>query len=173
MSRCPTRIVGFLVALLVASGAQVALAAAPASAKVWQVPAPNRQLDPLVRLTEYENRVAYLVNKRRKAHDLRPVRYFQGCLDGVAERWSAHLADIGELVHRNQRRVLRRCDLTWTGETLVRGTRLMPGGAVRAWMNSPPHRAVLLKARANRVGVGTRLDGQGRLVTVLNFGDID
>lgn len=172
VTRPLTRLVALLTAALVAVGMQVALAPSQASAKIWRVPAPNNALDPLVKLTEYENRIAYLVNKKRKARDLEPVRYFQSCLDGMSERWAGHLADIGKLVHRDQSTVLKRCDLTWTGENLVRGTALLPGDAVKAWMGSKPHRAVLLKARANRVGVGTRIDGDGRLVTVLNFGDV-
>lgn len=173
MSRPLTRLAAILVAPLLAAGLQVAITPSPASAKIWKVPAPDDLLDPLVKLNEYENRVAYLVNKKRKARDLPPVRYFQSCLDQMAERWAVHLADLGELVHRDQQKVLKKCDLTWTGETLVRGTLLLPGDAVKAWMNSKPHRAVLMKARAKRVGVGTRIDGEGRYVTVLNFGDID
>lgn len=171
MSRTLSRLLALLVASLVATGSQIALAPSPASAKIWKVPESDLSLDPLVKLTEYETRVVNLVNKKRVAHDLKPVRYFQSCLDGMAERWARHLADIGELVHRDQRRVLRRCDLTWAGETLVRGTALSPAGAVKAWMASKPHRAVLMKARANRAGVGVKLDNQGRIVGVLNFGD--
>ena len=92
-------------------------------------------------------------------------------MDRTSERWSAHLADIGELVHRDLTKVLDKCDLNWVGETLVRGTALLPGAAVKAWMASPPHRKVLMKPRASRAGVGTRLDAEGRLVTVLNFSD--
>lgn len=171
MSRMPSRLLTLLVAVLVATGSQVTLAPTPASAKIWKVPETDLSLDPLVNLTEYETRVVNLVNKKRVAHDLKPVRYFQSCLDRMAERWARHLADIGELVHRDQRKVLRRCDLTWAGETLVRGTALSPVDAVKAWMNSKPHRAVLMKARANRAGVGVKLDDQGRVVGVLNFGD--
>lgn len=171
MSRTLSRLLTLLVAALVASGTQVALAPTPASAKIWKVPDSDLSLDPLANLSEYETRVVNLINKKRVAHDLTPVRYFQSCLDRTAERWARHLADIGELVHRDQRRVLRRCDLTWAGETLVRGTSLSPVDAVSAWMNSKPHRAVLMKARARLAGVGAKLDDQGRLVGVLNLGD--
>jgi hypothetical protein len=30
-----------------------------------------------------------------------------------------------------------------------------------------------MKPRANRAGIGVRVDGQGRIVGVLNFGDAD
>ena len=120
MSRTLARLLALLVAVLVATGGQLALVTSPASAKIWKVPQSDLSLDPLVKLTEYETRVVNLVNKKRTAHDLKPVRYFQSCLDRMAERWARHLAEIGELVHRDQRKVLRRCDLTWAGETLVR-----------------------------------------------------
>jgi uncharacterized protein YkwD len=42
------------------------------------------------------------------------------------------------------------------GETLAwhSGWRLTPRRTVRRWMHSPPHRAVLLSSRFNRLGVG-------------------
>jgi uncharacterized protein YkwD len=156
------------VALLVGSGFTIG---EPADAGTWAVPSPDTSLDPLLNLTEFENRVVVRVNKARKKAGLKPVRYFDSCTDGFSERWARHLADTGDLVHRDQRKILRRCDLNWVGEALVRGTALTPGGAVRAWLKSPEHRAVLMKPRANRAGIGVRIDGLGRFVGVLNFGD--
>lgn len=172
MTRLTRHLAALVAATLLATGLLVAAPGA-ASAKIWKVPPPDTSLDPLVKLTEYENRVVHLVNKRRKRADLRPVRYFSSCVDRFSERWARHLAETGELVHRNQKKILRRCDLTWVGETIVRGTALTPTGAVRAWMKSPGHRAVLMKPRANRAGVGVRIDSQGRVVGVLNFGDFN
>jgi uncharacterized protein YkwD len=173
MSGAVRRFVVLLVAAVVALGGQVALTPSPASAKLWEVPAPDPSLDPLVNLLEHESRVVHLVNKKRKARDLKPVRWFNSCLDRLSERWAAHLAETGELVHRNQKKVLRRCDLTWAGEDLVRGSLLTPAAAVDAWMDSKPHRAVLLKPRANWAGMGVKIDDEGRYVGVLNFGDHD
>lgn len=167
-----TRLTALLVSILLVVGAQLALAA-PASAKLWEVPAPDASLDPLTALTEYETRVVHLVNKERRAADLKPVRYFSGCVDRASERWAAHLVDIGELKHRNLDKLITKCDLDWVGETLVRGTNLLPGAAVDAWMDSPSHRKVLMKPRARHAGVGTKLDAEGRLVSVLNFSDPD
>ena len=121
----------------------------------------------------FEDRILAVVNKHRKAADLKPVRSVNGCIDRFSERWARHLADTGDFVHRNQHRILRRCDLTWVGEDLVRGTGLTPASAVRAWLDSPGHRAVLMKPRANRAGIGIRVDAQGRVVGVLNFGDVN
>ena len=170
MSPLFLRALALLTAVVLATTGQLALAST-ASAKLWKVPSPDLSIDALTHLTEYENRVVYFVNKKRKAHDLEPVRYFTSCLDRLSERWASHLAETGELVHRNQKKVLRTCDLSWTGETLVRGTGLTPSEAVKAWMHSPSHRDVLMKKRAKRAGMGVKLDSEGRFVGVLNFGD--
>jgi uncharacterized protein YkwD len=171
MPRTTTRAGAFLALLALALGGLLTSTAGSASAALWK-PVVNTSLDPLLNLTEYEDRVLVKVNRHRRAAGLEPVRYFQTCVDGFAERWAAHLAASGELVHRDQHRILDRCNFTWAGETLVRGTALTPGEAVRAWMNSPTHRAVLMKPRANRAGIGVRIDLRGRVVGVLNFGDV-
>jgi len=170
------RLVGLSGALALALAILVAafVTAGPASAKTWAVPAPDASLDPLTHLTEYENRVVVLINKHRKDAHLKPVRYFDGCIDGFSERWARHLAETGDFVHRNQRKILRRCHLTWVGEALARGTLLTPAATVKAWMHSSEHRAVIMKTRANRAGVGVRISPvDGKVYVVLNFGDIN
>lgn len=119
----------------------------------------------------YETRVLHQVNRRRTAHGLRPVRRVDPCVDRLSDRWAAHLASTLDFLHRDQRVILRRCHMYWAGETLARGTAMTPSGAVVAWMHSPDHRPILLKKRANRGGVGARLDAQGRILLVLNFSD--
>ena len=42
---------------------------------------------------------------------------------------------------------------------------------LEAWLDSPSHRAVLLKPRARWAGIGVRVDAEGRTIGVLNFGD--
>ena len=170
MPRTTTRAATFLTLLALALGGLLTSTTGSASAALWN-PAVDTSLNPLLHLDEYEDRILVHVNRNRRAAGLRPVRYFQTCVDGVAERWAAYLASSGELVHRDQRRILDRCNFTWAGEALVRGTALTPEEAVRAWMNSPTHRAVLMKPRANRAGIGVRIDLRGRVVGVLNFGD--
>lgn len=160
-----------LVVTLVATCALQLALASPVAARLWKVTAPDSTVDPLVKLGEYEKRIAFLVNQERVNADRKPVRFFETCVDRTSERWSVHLGDTGKLVHRDLTKVLAHCQLHWVGETLVRGTSLQPGPAVDAWMASPSHRAVLLKPRARLAGVGTRIDSRGRYVTVLNFGD--
>jgi uncharacterized protein YkwD len=148
----------------------VLLPAGTASAQIWKVSS-DSSIDPMSHLTEFENRVVVEINTARRAHRLKPVRYFDSCIDRFSERWGRHLAGSGLLVHRRQSRILRACHLSWVGEALVRGTGISPAHMVRAWLDSPPHRAILLKRRANHAGVGVVLDRRGRYVGVLNFGD--
>jgi uncharacterized protein YkwD len=119
----------------------------------------------------FERRVQRQVNKRRAARDLPKVRIVSECLDGYAEDWAETIAQTGLMVHRDQTVILASCELSWAGENLARGTDLTPKSTVKAWMDSPDHRAVLLKRRANRAGIGVRKDGEDRTVVVLNFGD--
>ena len=158
-------------ALTLAVTAGLALVAAlPASAATW-APRTTSSFDPATDLDEFESRILIRVNRVRARHDLSRVRVFHSCVDGYAERWSQRLKNSGELVHRDLGVVLDGCDLNWVGENLVSGTGLRPGVAVRAWMDSPPHRRVLLKPRATWAGLGVRVDGDGRTYAVLNFGD--
>jgi uncharacterized protein YkwD len=146
-------------------------ATAPAaSALVWK-PVVDRSVDPMADLVEYEDRVLVAVNRQRKRAGLKPVRLFETCPDLLAEAWATKLALLGDLVHRDQQVLLDRCGYSWAGETLVSGAGLKPRAAVRAWMDSPPHRAVLLTERADRAGIGTVLGLDGQLYSVLNFGD--
>lgn len=165
------RAAAFLTFLALALGGLLGSTTGSASAALW-TPKINSALNPLLNLNEYEDRILVKVNKNRRTAGLKPVKYFQTCVDGFAERWAAHLASGSDLVHRDQRRILDRCDFTWAGEALVRGAALTPAEAVRAWMSSPSHRAILMKPRANRAGIGVRIDLRGRVVGVLNFGDV-
>lgn len=171
MSRLTRTATTLVTSLVVLVGGLLVTTAPPASARIWKVPSPAASLDPLTHLNEFENRIVVLINRHRARAGLHKVRYFDSCIDGFSERWAGHLAASGELVHRNQHRILDRCHLTWVGETLVRGTAITPGKVVRAWLHSPEHRAVIMKPRANRAGVGVRIDDRGRVVGVLNFGD--
>ena len=54
------------------------------------------------------------------------------------------------------------------GETIAMSTRCSAGKVVRMWLNSPPHRAVLLSGGFRRVGIGRRVGslGSGRACVV-------
>jgi uncharacterized protein YkwD len=152
------------------TGLLLVLAAPSAEAKLWK-PTVNSSLDPLTAMNEFEDRVLIKINKVRANHHLPAVRYFQTCVDGMSENWDQRIVDTGNLVHRDQMTVIKKCNFTWTGECLIRGTGLTPRMSVNLWMHSPDHRAIIMKERATRAGVAFRVDPQGRVVGVLNFGD--
>ncbi len=117
---------------------------------------------------EFEDQLLAEINEARVANDRRKIGGYHSCVDRLAELWGAHLATTGVLEHRDQNQGLRTCDVTWAGETLVRGTGLTPESMVRAWLNSPDHRAILLNRKARQAGVSVTTDQQGRRVGVLN-----
>ncbi len=156
-------------ALLVVVGVSAVLSS-PVQAKTW-APSTDPGVDPQRNLNEFENRILLKINKARVDAGLQKVRLFQSCVDGKSEQWARRIKRTGDFVHRDQMTVIKQCDLMWTGETLVRGSGLTPDVAVQAWMNSPSHRAVIMKPRARWAGIAVKVDGQGRTVGVLNFGD--
>lgn len=169
--RLPLRILtAALLALLLAS-AGTAILATPAHTKTWIAPKANPDVDPSDDLNEFETRILIKINRARAKRGLRKIRVFESCMDHKSERWARRIKRTGKFVHRNQSKVLTDCDVMWAGENLVRGQGLTPGSAVRAWLDSPSHRKVMLKKRARWAGIGVRIDSEGRVIGVLNLGD--
>ncbi|KRE92639.1 hypothetical protein ASG76_16905 [Nocardioides sp. Soil774] len=109
------------------------------------------------------------INAARASHGLRKIRKFDACTDTMAEQWGSRIARTGVLEHRDQREVVRHCRASWAGETLVRGEGLTPGVMVELWLDSPPHRKILLSPRARHAGVAITQDQQGRTIGVVNL----
>lgn len=119
----------------------------------------------------FESQVMVEINDVRERAGLEPVRFFDSCVERLATLWGRHIAETGIFAHRDQQEVLRTCDQSWAGENLIRGVDLTPRAIVRAWLDSPSHRAVLLKPRATRAGIAIVIDDRGRQVGVLNVAD--
>lgn len=169
--RHPARLLlAAILSIAVAAGA-AAFLATPAQAKTWLAPAADPDVDPAKDRNEFENRILIQINKARVDAGLKKVRLFESCVDDHSESWARKIKRTGDFVHRDQMKVIKACDLNWTGETLVRGTGLTPESAVNAWLNSPTHYDVIMKKRARWAGIGVRVDSEGRVVGVLNFGD--
>ena len=124
-------------------------------------------------LDRAERKVVRLVNRIRARHGLRRLRAGRG----LSRAASAHTGDMlgaNYFGHPSSNgtpmgsRVRAYTRARWIGECVAAVT----GGrtarrAVRMWMASPPHRAVLLSPRARRVGVGKRRGSLGgRRLTV-------
>ena len=119
---------------------------------------------------DFERATVVEINKVRAANGLRPIKRVIPCLDGLSENWGRRMANEGLWEHRDQSSVVRACRLSWTGETLARGA-FSPRSLVGMWMDSPPHRAILLTGRARLAGIDVRRGGNGQYAAVLNLGD--
>lgn len=146
------------------------LIGAPAHASLSRVPT-TAPVSTAESGATFEARVMVEINDARTRFGLKPVRFFDSCVERLATAWGRHIAETGVFAHRDQHQVLRRCDQSWAGENLIRGTGLTPRAIVDAWLDSPSHRAVLLKGRATLAGMAVVIDGQGRQVGVLNVAD--
>ena len=156
-----------LAALGVAAAVMAGLPAA-AEAATWSVPRTTSVVAGSSS-DQLEDALMVRINEARAEHGLPRIRSFDVCTDELAEQWGARIARTGVLEHRDQREVIRRCDNTWAGETLVRGTGLSPETMVSLWLDSPGHREILLSPRAKRAGVAITRDAQGRTIGVVNL----
>lgn len=152
-----------LLGVVLVAGATPAPRASAAPASVRTQTATHSAMAP----DGYERRVQHWVNVKRNNRDLRALRIAR-CTDRSAERWSGHLARTDTFYHQSMRKLLRRCDARYAGETLGRGS-MAPRALVRMWMHSDGHRRVLLRRQTRRIGVGARPDAAGRWVVAANF----
>lgn len=153
-----------------AAGAHADSSAARTAARTWPVPTTVSVKDvEEASSSDLEDALMVQINEARAAHGLRKIWSFDGCTDQLAEQWGERIARTGRFEHRDQGEVIRRCDNTWAGETLVRGTGLSPTVMVELWLDSPGHREILLSPRARRAGVAITQDGRGRTIGVVNL----
>jgi uncharacterized protein YkwD len=113
---------------------------------------------------EFERRVQYHIGQVRDNHNLPDVTKGR-CVDRRSERYAEKLSDNGVLVHSNLMVTLDRCGGVGAGEVLAVGFS-RPGKVVRAWMNSPAHRTVLMNGRYDKIGVGVKNSPRGKVVVV-------
>jgi uncharacterized protein YkwD len=115
-----------------------------------------------------------LVNNKRRAHGLRALRVDRKlqkaagrhARDMIRHRFFAHQRPGGPDLFERLRRAGWRGH-AW-GEAIAYGCGSMgsPRSTVRMWMNSPPHRAILLSSRYRLGGVGvtaSALCGRGSM----------
>jgi uncharacterized protein YkwD len=129
----------------------------------WQ---PARAAADRGNLDRAERKVIRLVNRIRARHGLRRLKTSRR----LARAASAHSGDMlarDFLSHASSdgtgmaQRVRRYTGARWVGEDIaVVSGRATARRAVRMWMRSPSHRAVLLSPSGRRIGVGKR---RGRL----------
>lgn len=144
---------------------------APAQATTWPVPSAVDTAKDVNELTgdDLETALMVEINEARAANGLRKIWNIDACTDDLAERWGDRIARTGLFEHRDQNEVIRKCNNSWAGETLVRGAGLTPADMVDLWLDSPGHREILLSPRARRAGVAITEDAQGRKIGVVNL----
>ena len=134
--------------LAVSAGLGVALPVTPASAKPAEV------------------KMVRTINKVRHAYGLRSLRPAYS-LFASARSYSRRMMRSNYFGHMSRIPVASR----WraAGETIEwhAGWRLRPRAAVRRWMRSPSHRAVLLSRRFTRIGVGRARGRYGRKMATM------
>jgi uncharacterized protein YkwD len=122
------------------------------------------------RLDRAERKVIRIVNRIRARHGLRRLRVSRALSVAATEHsgdmlrrdFLSHASSDGTAMADRIRRYTGARH--WIGESIVAvGGRGTARRAVRMWMHSPPHRAVLLSAAGRRIGVGKR---RGRLGSV-------
>src|SRR5215218_6004364 len=120
------------------------------------------------RIDDGERAVVRAINRARAAHGLRSLRAGRR----LARAADAHTRSIlrsnffshGAFSQRLRRYVRYRR----IGEAIAMRSRCSARGVVRMWLNSPPHRALLLSRGFRRVGIGRRRGslGSGRACVV-------
>jgi uncharacterized protein YkwD len=115
--------------------------------------------------SRFESRVIAEINAVRAQHGLAGVGH-RGMLAGAAGRHASRLKRRGQLQHSSTQALARRTRGR-VGEVIAWSSnrRASARSIVRKWMNSPPHRAVLLDGGYRRVGVGASRGRRGLFVT--------
>ena len=114
-------------------------------------------------LDRAERKVIRIVNRIRVRQGLRRLKASRSLAraatvhtgDMLRRDFLSHASSDGTAMSDRVRRFAGRRD--WIGESIA----VIPGRAtarkaVRMWMNSPPHRAVLLSPSGRRIGIGKR-----------------
>ena len=108
-----------------------------------------------------ERAVVHAINRARAAHGLRALRA-NGRLARAANAHTRSMLRSNFFSHGAFGSRLRRyVSFRRIGETIAMRSRCSARGVVRMWLNSPPHRAVLLSRGFRRVGIGRRRGSLG------------
>ena len=94
------------------------------------------------------------------------------CLQATAQRWAEQLATEEELRHQDMADVLDECSgNTYIGENVAYNYSSDGSVMVDMWMDSPGHRANILKPQYTRIGVGVAQAANGAWFGVQVFGN--
>jgi uncharacterized protein YkwD len=106
----------------------------------------------------WENEIADRVNSERGMRGMRPLKVTLSLMHS-ARSWSGRQASERRMYHSN-----------WPGmgENVAYGQK-DPADVMRAWMNSPGHRANILNAKYTEIGVGVVMSSNGQAYFTQQF----
>jgi uncharacterized protein YkwD len=100
--------------------------------------------------SQWEYEVVDKVNHERRIRGLNPLRVTQNLMDS-ARRWSGRQAEQRKMYHSN-----------WGIAENVAYGQQGPSDVMRAWLNSPGHRANILNPGYSEIGVGIVMSSGGQ-----------
>jgi uncharacterized protein YkwD len=112
------------------------------------------------------------VNAYRQHRGVPPLRT-SGSLNGSSHKYARHMMHSGYFGHSRRIRASRRFKRLGEIIEMHRGHRLNVSGALRSWINSPGHNAILLDGSFKYVGAGPvrgRFHGRRTTMWVMHFG---
>ena len=147
-------------------GQRTRLAAGTLAATVllsWAAPAPSATAG-----ITAEAKAVRLVNQARAEAGRKPLKR-EARLDEIAERHAIRMRRAGRLFHQTNLAELVPGSWTYAGENV--GYHRSVPDLHRAFMASRPHRANILKARFDAIGIGVVRDKSGRVWSTQIFVD--
>ena len=112
------------------------------------------------------------INQVRAQHGL-PAFVSSSSLHGSAERYSEWLMANDVFAHQSRIQASSQFDMLGEALAMHSGHRFKVWGTIRQWMNSPPHRAILLSPTMRRGGAGVtrgRFGSGAATIWVLHVG---
>ncbi|HAP75016.1 MAG TPA: hypothetical protein DEQ43_23520 [Nocardioides bacterium] len=118
---------------------------------------------------EYAQQAVTSTNLQRSDNGLRTLADDK-CLARAAVRQAKAMAAREEMFHQDIYAVLRKCRLREAGENVAYGFDTGASVVADGWMNSPEHRANILRSSYNRVGIGAVQAADGTWYAAQVFG---
>jgi uncharacterized protein YkwD len=152
------------------AGESIPAPSTPAPVTPSPTPSTPATPQPATASDRYESDVLAGTNAERTAAGLTPLTA-QACVDSFAETQARKMADESRMYHQDLTPILSTCGLRMVGENVAEG--FPDGKAVMVgWMNSPGHKANILKPEYRLLGVGAVQNSQGRWYSAQVFGTL-
>lgn len=118
----------------------------------------------------YESDILAGTNAERTKAGVTPLTA-QACVDSFAQIQARKMADESRMYHQDLSPILSTCGLRMVGENVAEG---FPDGpaVMTGWMNSPGHKANILKPEYRLLGVGAAQNSAGRWYSAQVFGTL-